>query len=123
MTDYKFLSRKFLLSVLLFVVATYFLKVDIINQFEWQIILMATAMTYIGGRSLVKASVQYPAKTGFWDRLSGIFSREFLVTIGVFLLTSILAYIKKIDGSVWFQISTVIGSAYNVFNSIVESKK
>lgn len=122
MTDYKFLSRKFVLSVLLFIVATYFLKVNIINQFQWQIVLMATAMTYIGGRSFVKAKIISEKSVLFFDRIKGIFSREFLVALGVFVLVTFFAITKKVNGDVWFQVSTVIGSAYNVFNSLAATK-
>jgi len=119
MTDYKFLSRKFILSVLLFVVATWFLSIDILAGFQWQIVLMATALTYLGGKSLEKAKANnVDPVVSFWDRIVSLFSREFLISLGIFILATILAYTHKISGDIWFQIVTVIGSTYNVFNSM-----
>ena len=119
--DIKFLSRKFILSVLLAVMATAFLMKGLIDQNSWSIIIMATVVSYTVSKAIDKkyGLINHPT---IWSRIVSMFSREFIVSIVAVIGSGLLCWYGFIAGNIWFQIAIAVGSAYNIFNSIEKVK-
>jgi len=119
--DIKFLSRKFILSVLLAVMATAFLMKGMIDQNSWSIIIMATVVSYTVAKTIDKKHglINHPT---IWSRIVSMFSREFIVSILAVVGSGLLCWYGFITGNIWFQIAIAVGSAYNIFNSIEKVK-
>jgi len=120
--DYKIFSRKLILSVLLCVLATVFIKIGRIADYQWQFVITTIAVTYIGSKMVDKIkNVTAGTPISFIDRVVSLFSREFILALVIIIVSSLFLYWKNISGNVWFEIVSAIGSAYNIFN--VFSKK
>lgn len=119
--DIKFLSRKFILSVLLAVMATAFLVKGLIDQNSWSIIIMATVVSYTVSKTIDKkyGLINHPS---IWGRIVSMFSREFIVSVLAIVGSGLLCWHGFIAGNIWFQIAIAVGSAYNIFNSIEKVK-
>lgn len=117
MTDIKFLSRKFMLSILLGIISTYMLIAGTIDQSQWGIVIMSTVVSYIVSKTVDKKFASY-AMPDFWDRIRAMFSREFLMTLFAVIAASVLCAMKYIDGTIWFQIITPLAGAYNILNAV-----
>lgn len=123
MTDYKFLSRKFLISVMLLVISTLFLANKTVTQYQWQMVFMATIITYLGSKTLEKVKAKnVDMPVSFWKRIIGMMSREFVLALCALITATIFAYTKTINGDIWFQIATSIGSMYNIFNAVSKTE-
>ena len=119
--DIKFLSRKFILSILLAIMAIIFLIKGLIDQNSWSIIMMATVVSYTVSKTIDKkyGLINYPT---IWSRIVSMFSREFIVSILAIVGSGFLCWYGFIAGNIWFQIALAVGSAYNIFNSIEKVK-
>lgn len=122
--DIKYLSRKFVLSMLLGLLATILLVKGSINDSQFGIVIMATVVCYIVGRTVDKkygdGKITYPV---IKDRLISLFSREFVISIIAVVGVSYLCFTKMINNDLWFQIVTVIGGTYNIFNPLEKADK
>jgi fucose permease len=122
--DIKYLSRKFILSMLLGLLSTILLVKGSINDGQFGIVIMATVVCYIVGRTVDKkygdGKITYPE---IKDRLISLFSREFVISIIAVIGVSYLCFIKIINNDLWFQIVTVIGGTYNIFNALEKTDK
>ena len=122
--DIKYLSRKFVLSMLLGLLSTILLVKGSINDSQFGIVIMATVVCYIVGRTVDKkygdGKITYPE---IKDRLISLFSREFVISIISVIGVSYLCFAKMINNDLWFQIVTVIGGTYNIFNALEKTDK
>lgn len=122
--DIKYLSRKFVLSMLLGLLSTILLIKGSINDSQFGIVIMATVVCYIVGRTVDKkygdGKITYPE---IKDRLISLFSREFVISIIAVIGVSYLCFAKMINNDLWFQIVTVIGGTYNIFNALEKTDK
>lgn len=122
--DIKFLSRKFALSMILGIISVILLMKGNINESQFGIVIMATVVSYIISKTIDKkygdSKITYPV---ILDRLTSLFSREFLIAIFGVLGISYLSFIGKISGDLWFQVVTMIGGTYNIFNSVEKMGK
>lgn len=122
--DIKYLSRKFVLSMLLGLLSTILLVKGSINDSQFGIVIMATVVCYIVGRTVDKkygdGKITYPE---IKDRLISLFSREFVISIIAVIGVSYLCFAKMINNDLWFQIVTVIGGTYNIFNALEKTDK
>jgi fucose permease len=122
--DIKYLSRKFVLSMLLGLLSTILLIKGSINDGQFGIVIMATVVCYIVGRTVDKkygdGKITYPE---IKDRLISLFSREFVISIIAVIGVSYLCFAKMINNDLWFQIVTVIGGTYNIFNALEKTDK
>lgn len=122
--DIKYLSRKFVLSMLLGLLSTILLIKGSINDGQFGIVIMATVVCYIVGRTVDKkygdGKITYPE---IKDRLISLFSREFVISIIAVIGVSYLCFAKIINNDLWFQIVTVIGGTYNIFNALEKTDK
>lgn len=122
--DIKYLSRKFVLSMLLGLLSTILLVNGSINDGQFGIVIMATVVCYIVGRTVDKkygdGKITYPE---IKDRLISLFSREFVISIIAVIGVSYLCFAKMINNDLWFQIVTVIGGTYNIFNALEKTDK
>lgn len=119
--DIKFLSRKFLLSIALALLATAFITMDIITAMQWQWVIMATAVSYVASNAIIKKTESAYADfadINWKDRIKGLFSREFLVCVVTVLVTSMLLIAQRIDSNVWFTVCSGLAVAYNIGNAV-----
>lgn len=121
--DIKYLSRKFVLSGLLAIIATLLVWWKLIEPEQWQWVIMATVISYIGGRTIEKATLS--SATGrkvlavvLWDRLKSLFSREFVLTLVTLLVTSALLYRGCITSGVWFLLASTLAGFYNILTAV-----
>lgn len=121
-SDIKLLSRKLILSVLLFVLATLFLAKSLVTVEVWKYITMAIVASYIAGKALDK-SVAASFGGSLRSRLIALFSREFIFALVAILSSSAFLWYGKITCDVWFEISVAIGVAYNILNPIAKITK
>ena len=122
--DIKYLSRKFLLSALLAIIATVFIMLGVIEAYQWQWVIMATAVSYVAANAISKKTeTEYSKefKVKIKDRLASLFSREFIVCVGTVLVSSLLLHYNRIDSTVWFTVCSALAVAYNIGNSIGKS--
>ena len=121
MTDIKFLSRKFILSVALAIIATVFIFLGIILPHQWQWVMMSTVVSYVAANAISKqteTAYKDIFNVSWKDRLKALVSREFIVCMVAIILTSILLYIGRIGAEVWFTICSSLAVAYNIGNSV-----
>lgn len=131
--DIKYLSRKFVLSGLLAIIATLLVWWKLIEPEQWQWVIMATVISYIGGRTIEKATLssatgrkEWGGKNGekkmlavvLWDRLKSLFSREFVLTLVTLLVTSALLYRGCITSGVWFLLASTLAGFYNILTAV-----
>lgn len=119
----KYLSKKFLLSAMLFAMASFNIVKHLIDQYQFQWVVMATAVSYLAAMSLTKyTETSYSAngydKATLLNRLKELFSREFILAVGVVMFIQILLVFGLIGGAVWFAIASAIAGAYNIGNSV-----
>jgi fucose permease len=85
---------------------------------------MATVVCYIVGRTVDKkygdGKITYPE---IKDRLISLFSREFVISIISVIGVSYLCFVGMINNDLWFQVVTVIGGTYNIFNALEKTDK
>jgi fucose permease len=112
------------LSMLLGLLSTILLIKGSINDGQFGIVIMATVVCYIVGRTVDKkygdGKITYPE---IKDRLISLFSREFVISIIAVIGVSYLCFAKMINNDLWFQIVTVIGGTYNIFNALEKTDK
>lgn len=117
--DIKYLSRKFIISMLLGVISIVMLMNGSINESDFGIVIMATVISYIVGRTFDKkfstGKFTYPI---FKDRVISLFSREFVISLLAVIIMSYLCYIGKIGSGLWFQVVSSVGGIYNIFNVV-----
>jgi hypothetical protein len=115
--DFKLLSRKFILSMILAVISTLLLLSNTISSSNWGFVMTATVISYVVSRTVDKkyGKISFPS---FIDRLKAIMSREFIISLLSIIGTSLLCHSGYIDSEVWFKIVLSIGASYNIFNSV-----
>jgi len=130
----KILSRKFILSILLIIIATLFvvwskdlpdeLKLCTGNQYTW--VLMATIISYItakatqsvtGSSHTIRSKI-FNKPIQIIDQLKQLIDNVFLLTIIVIVILSIMNYHHIIYNDNWFYMVTTIVGAYNIGNAI-----
>lgn len=108
----KYAGRKFILSLLLFGLATGFLWEDAITGGQWQTVLMVTVVSYVTGQTIADRT-----SSGAF-RLGSLFSRRFIIAVGVVALASLMLHTGRIDGDVWLQTVIAAGGAYNLISPL-----
>ena len=117
--DIKMLSRKFILSVSMMVLSTMLLLNGNVSENYFGIVLMATVVSYIVGKTTEKKFGNVKTNSvKLWDRLKSLFSREFALSMITVFGLSWLTWNGIVSQDLWFQVVTAIGGAYNIFNSI-----
>lgn len=119
--DIKYLSRKFLLSVMLAVVATILIFTGTIEPYQWQWVIMATAVSYVAANALNKKTetdMRSMMPPDWKERLKSLFGREFLVCLVTIIITTVLLAMKHIGNDVWFTVCSALAVAYNIGNSV-----
>lgn len=116
--DIKILSRKFVLSAVLAVLATLFMWWKIVDPAQWQWVIMATVVSYVASKAMEKATGSETdtreTKISIGIRIKSLFSREFILAFGTVLVTSVFLYLQIIPSSVWFTICSALAAAYNI---------
>ena len=119
MMDIKYLSRKFVLSMILGIIATIFIVTGRITESQFGIVIMATVISYIVSKTIDKKfSDAKTTYTKIIDRIESLFSREFIVSLVTVIGISYLCYAKYIGSDLWMQVVFAVGSVYNIFNSV-----
>jgi hypothetical protein len=122
--DIKFLSRKFIMSMLLGIIATFLLITHNIPEEQFGIVIIASVVSYIASRTIDKkyseGKLTFPA---IKDRIESLFSREFIVAIITVIGISWLKFNGLIGSELWFQVIAAIGGVYNIFNAIEKIQK
>lgn len=122
--DIKMLSRKFILSASMMVLSTMLLLNSKVSENYFGIVLMATVISYIVGKTTEKKFGDVKThKVKLWDRLKSLFSREFALSMITVFGLSWLTWNGMVGQDLWFQVVTAIGGAYNIFNSIEKIRK
>lgn len=122
--DIKMLSRKFILSASMMVLSTMLLLNSKVSENYFGIVLMATVVSYIVGKTTEKKFGDVKThKVKLWDRLKSLFSREFALSMITVFGLSWLTWNGMVSQDLWFQVVTAIGGAYNIFNSIEKVRK
>jgi hypothetical protein len=128
--DIPYLSRKFVLSAALAVVATLFMAVKLIQPHEWMWVVMATVVSYVTANAIQdKTMNNYVAlvngkKTNLatiWERVKSLFDRVFLLAVTAVTVTSVFLLKGIIPSDVWFMICSALASAYNIGNAVGKS--
>jgi hypothetical protein len=128
--DIPYLSRKFVLSAGLAVVATLFMAVKLIQPHEWMWVVMATVVSYVTANAIQdKTMNNYVAlvngkKTNLatiWERVKSLFDRVFLLAVTAVTVTSVFLLKGIIPSDVWFMICSALASAYNIGNAVGKS--
>jgi hypothetical protein len=122
--DIKFLSRKFIMSMLLGIIATFLLITHNIPEEQFGIVIIASVVSYIVSRTIDKkyseGKLTFPA---IKDRIESLFSREFIVAIITVIGISWLKFNGLIGSELWFQVIAAIGGVYNIFNAVEKIQK
>lgn len=111
-----------MLSILILAIATFLLFSEQVNQNDWKIVLIAISVSYVGSMAIIKSkkvTVPIVAKS-FWARLKALFSREYVISITVLMIASIVCYLDKIDSATWVSIASTVGGSYNIFNGMIK---
>lgn len=128
--DIKYLSRKFILSSLLALIATVFMWNKIVLPSQWMWVVMATVVSYVVANAIQEKTASAYAKihtikedkrvsiVTIYDRLSSLLSRTFLLCVTTVIITSLFLYKQIIPSDVWFTICSALAAAYNIGNSI-----
>lgn len=128
--DIPYLSRKFVLSAGLAVVATLFMALKLIQPHEWMWVVMATVVSYVTANAIQdKTMYNYVAlvngkKTNLatiWERVKSLFDRVFLLAVTAVTVTSVFLLKGIIPSDVWFMICSALASAYNIGNAVGKS--
>ena len=128
--DIPYLSRKFVLSAGLAVVATLFMALKLIQPHEWMWVVMATVVSYVTANAIQdKTMNNYVAlvngkKTNLatiWERVKSLFDRVFLLAVTAVTVTSVFLLKSIIPSDVWFMICSALASAYNIGNAVGKS--
>lgn len=128
--DIPYLSRKFVLSAGLAVVATLFMALKLIQPHEWMWVVMATVVSYVTANAIQdKTMNNYVAlvdgkKTNLatiWERVKSLFDRVFLLAVTAVTVTSVFLLKGIIPSDVWFMICSALASAYNIGNAVGKS--
>lgn len=128
--DIPYLSRKFVLSAGLAVVATLFMALKLIQPHEWMWVVMATVVSYVTANAIQdKTMHNYVAlvngkKTNLatiWERVKSLFDRVFLLAVTAVTVTSVFLLKGIIPSDVWFMICSALASAYNIGNAVGKS--
>jgi hypothetical protein len=128
--DIPYLSRKFVLSAALAVVATLFMALTLIQPHEWMWVVMATVVSYVTANAIQdKTMNNYVAlvngkKTNLatiWERVKSLFDRVFLLAVTAVTVTSVFLLKGIIPSDVWFMICSALASAYNIGNAVGKS--
>lgn len=128
--DIPYLSRKFVLSAGLAVVATLFMALTLIQPHEWMWVVMATVVSYVTANAIQdKTMNNYVAlvngkKTNLatiWERVKSLFDRVFLLAVTAVTVTSVFLLKGIIPSDVWFMICSALASAYNIGNAVGKS--
>lgn len=119
MKDFKLLSRKLVLSVLLIVIATLFIIKARITDQQYGIVIMATVVTYIISKAMDgRVELRRDYKPTLLDRLRALLTREFIISVLTVLGMSYLLYQRHISSQLWMQVVFAIGGVYNISNSL-----
>ena len=117
--DIKMLSRKFILSASMMFLATMLLLNGKVSENYFGIVLMATVVSYIVGKTTEKKFGNVKTnRVKLWDRLKSLFSREFALSMITVFGLSWLTWNGIVSQDLWFQVVAAIGGSYNIFNSI-----
>ena len=125
--DIPYLSRKFVLSAGLAVVATLFMAVKLIQPHEWMWVVMATVVSYVTANAIQDKNMNnYVAlvngkKTNLatiWERVKSLFDRVFLLAVIAVTVTTLFLFKGIIPSSVWFTICSTLAAAYNISNAL-----
>lgn len=119
------LSRKLILSVFLFFVATLAMGREIITETQWQWVIMATVVSYVTGSALQnsKDTSSIPHIRMWGIRIRSLFSRDFVVSISTVIIATVLLFRGNITGDVWFAVCTAIAGVYNIANAASKSER
>lgn len=116
----KYLSRKFVLSSVIFILAVYNMAFNFITQDHFLWAMMATGVSYIVSKSLMeyKEAKRDVDRVSFLDRVVAMFSREYSLSLAIIIIAQLFIYYGKIDGTTWFAIVSAIAGAYNIGNAV-----
>lgn len=121
----KYLSKKFIMSVTILAIFLAMAAKSIIQPDMLLWAIMATVLSYVIAKTTEKKAEVDCKSLGiavsFWQRIKGLFGRDFLLSyVTVWGLSILLytGYIPQLYASTWFICVTTIAGVYNIGNSI-----
>ena len=114
------LSRKFLLSLLIAIVGTILMAQRAITPEQWQWCITVTVLTYISSLAIQENKVKNikVVKVDIYQRIRNLFTRDFILTILLFVIATVFLSKNIITNTVWFALVSALGVVYNIGNSL-----
>jgi len=117
------LSRKFLLSLLIAIVGTILMANRYLEPEQWQWCMTVTILSYITSLSIQEIKIKRIynldlSKLSISRRIRKLFTRDFILTILLFIIATIFLAKNIITNSVWFYLVSALTSVYNIGNSV-----